>query len=77
MTEKDWDTLAAFEKAIAEKYGAEAIQNPKANWDETKEEEYLEQMREFYHKIQQNEVWQEKIDVMVLRYQKNYLIENL
>ena len=42
MTEKDWDTLAAFEKAIAEKYGAEAIQNPKANWDETKEEEYLE-----------------------------------
>ena len=73
MTEKDWDTLAAFEKAIAEKYGAEAIQNPKANWDETKEEEYLEQMREFYHKIQQNEVWQEKIDVNGIKISKKLL----
>ena len=73
MTEKDWDTLAAFEKAIAEKYGAEAVQNPKANWDETKEEEYLEQMREFYHKIQQNEAWQEKIDVNGIKISKKLL----
>ena len=73
MTEKDWDTLAAFEKAIAEKYGAEAIQNPKANWDETKEEEYLQQMREFYQKIQHNEAWQEKIDVNGIKISKKLL----
>ena len=32
MSDKDWDKLAAFEKAIRQKYGEEAIQNPKANW---------------------------------------------
>ena len=37
MSDKDWDKLAAFEKAIRQKYGEEAIQNPKANWNEEKE----------------------------------------
>ena len=40
MSDK-FDKLAAFEKAIAEKYGKEAIQNPKGNWDEIKEIENL------------------------------------
>ena len=52
MKDKDFDRIAAFEKAIADKYGSEAVQNPKANWDETKEEKYLQQMKEFYHKTQ-------------------------
>jgi hypothetical protein len=73
MKEKDLDTVAAFEKAIAEKYGKEAIQNPKANWDENKEEEYLQQMREFYQKTQQNEAWQEKIDVNGIKMSKKLL----
>jgi hypothetical protein len=73
MKEKDLDTVAAFEKAIAEKYGKEAIQNPKANWDENKEEEYLQQMREFYQKTQQNEAWQEKIDVNGIKISKKLL----
>ena len=55
MKDKNLDRIAAFEKAIAEKYGSEAVQNPRANWDETKEEEYLQQMKEFYQKTQQNE----------------------
>ena len=63
MKDKDFDRIAAFEKAIADKYGNEAVQNPRANWDETKEEEYLQQMKEFYQKTQQNEAWQEKIDI--------------
>ena len=37
MTKKDVNEIAAIEKAISEKYGSEAIQNPKANWDEEKE----------------------------------------
>ena len=47
---KNYDQLAAVEKAIAEKYGEETIQNPKANWDENKEKEYLEQMKALYQK---------------------------
>ncbi len=73
MKDKNFDKLAAFEKAIAEKYGDEAIQNPKANWDETKEEEYQQQMREFYQKTQQNEAWQEKIDVNGIKISKKLL----
>ena len=37
MSEKDFNKIAAVEKAITKKYGEEAIQNPHANWDETKE----------------------------------------
>ena len=37
---KDPNYLAGLEKAIKEKYGQEAIQNPKANWDDDKEKEY-------------------------------------
>ena len=29
--------IAAVEKAISQKYGPEAVQNPKANWDEERE----------------------------------------
>ncbi len=46
MSDKDWNKLAAFEKAIRQKYGEEAIQNPKANWDDEKEKEYMRQQKE-------------------------------
>jgi len=46
---KDFDTIAALEKAIAEKYGNEAIEDPRSRWTDEKEEEYLEQL----HKISQ------------------------
>ena len=36
---KDPDKIAAIEKAISKKYGKEAIQNPKGNWNENKEKE--------------------------------------
>ena len=42
--------IAAIEKAIAEKYGKEAIQNPKGNWNEAKEKEYIQQSQKFYKK---------------------------
>jgi hypothetical protein len=34
-----------YEKAIAEKYGDETVQNPRNNWDEKKEEEYINQLK--------------------------------
>ena len=42
MKLKDPDKIAAYEKAIKNKYGSETIQNPNANWDDDKEAEYLE-----------------------------------
>jgi len=70
MKKEDPNQIAAVEKAIAEKYGSETIQNPRGNWDETKEKEYLEQMKEFYQKTEQNEAWQEKVDVNGIKISK-------
>ena len=70
---KNYDQIAATEKAIAEKYGAEAIQNPKANWDEVKEKEYLEQMKELYQKTKANEETAEKIDINGIKVSKKLL----
>ena len=73
MKEKDFDKLAAIEKAIAEKYGKEAIQNPKGNWNEAKEKSYLQQSQKFYKKQYKNEEWQEKIDVNGIKISKKLL----
>jgi hypothetical protein len=48
MKEKDLNKIAKIEKAIREKYGEEAIQNPKKNWDQEKENKYLEELKAFY-----------------------------
>ena len=45
---KEPDHLIQVEKAIQEKYGEEAIQNPKATWDEEKEKAYLAQITQIY-----------------------------
>ena len=65
--------IAAVEQAISKKYGTEAIQNPKANWDEEKEREYIKQSKEFYRKVRKNEEWQEKIDVNGVKVSKKLL----
>lgn len=38
--------VQGVEKAIKEKYGDEAVQDPRANWDEAKEAEYQKQRKE-------------------------------
>ena len=73
MKDKDLNQIAAVEKAIAEKYGAEAIVNPKSKWNELKEKEYLSQMREFYQKIKKNEEHEEKIDINGIKVSKKLL----
>jgi len=47
---KDLNEIAKLEKAIKEKYGSDAITNPKSLWDKQKEEEHLKQLRGFYKK---------------------------
>tara|TARA_R110002110_G_scaffold180979_4_gene387085 strand:- start:534 stop:890 length:357 start_codon:yes stop_codon:yes gene_type:complete len=56
---KDPDYLIKIEKAIQEKYGDEAVQNPKASWDQEKEKEYLKQIK----KIAKSEKQKEKVEV--------------
>jgi len=73
MKDKDLNQIAAVEKAIAEKFGHEAIANPYANWDENKEQEYITQARELYLKSFQNEGWQDKIDVNGIKVTKKLL----
>ena len=46
MKEKDPNYLVKLEKAIAEKYGDDAVINPKSLWDTEKEKEYLKQLKE-------------------------------
>ena len=50
MSKKDWNRLAKIEQAISKRYGDDAIQNPKANWTDDKEKEYLTQIRKLTEK---------------------------
>jgi hypothetical protein len=46
MKEPDQEYVAKLERAIAQKYGDEAINNPRRFWDSEKEKEYLQQSSE-------------------------------
>lgn len=50
MKEDKLNKIARIEKAIKEKYGKEAIQNPRSNWDENKEKQFVKASKEFYAK---------------------------
>ena len=55
MKKKDPNYVVKVEKAIAEKYGNETIQNPKKYWTKEKEKEYLSQLKEFYKESDESE----------------------
>tara|TARA_R110000824_G_scaffold5670_9_gene26102 strand:+ start:35684 stop:36067 length:384 start_codon:yes stop_codon:yes gene_type:complete len=61
--EKDLNYIASMEKAISKKYGADAIKNPKGDWDPEKEKEYVEQLKNRTLKMQEIEEQSEKIEV--------------
>ena len=63
MSKKDPNYVAKVEYAIADKYGKEAIQNPKANWDEKKEKEYLEQLKKVAKRENRKKDKNEKVKV--------------
>jgi len=48
MKKKDLNKIAKIEKAMSKKFGPESIVNPKSGWDNDKEKEYLEDLKEFY-----------------------------
>ena len=58
----DPNYIAGVEKAIKDKYGEEAIVNPKSNWDDSKEEEYLSELKKIQAKDRESYYKQEVID---------------
>ena len=70
MKKKDLNEIAKIEKAIKEKYGEEAIQNPKGSWDKEKEDKYLEELKTFYERnIRSKEV--EEVDGLLIKTRKS------
>ena len=59
---KDPNYIAKVEQAIRKKYGEEAVQHPKANWDEAKEKEYLSQLEKLTDKKSSRREKSEKIE---------------
>ena len=57
----DWEYVASVEKAIAEKYGKDTVQDFRSYWDEEKEKEYLAQLKEASYK--EKSVEKEKINI--------------
>jgi len=62
MMEKDTDYIPKLEKAIAQKYGTEAINNPRRFWDENKEQEYIKQSQEERRKFAKLSETQDKVE---------------
>ena len=60
---EDPNYIAKLEQAIAKKYGEEAVQNPRGNWDKEKEKEYLEQLKQLSTKEDRLKRKNEKIEV--------------
>jgi len=61
MNKKDLNYIVKVEKAIAKKYGEEAIQNPRANWNDEKEQDYLEQIKILHKKEMKQRDKEEKV----------------
>jgi len=59
---KDQEYIAKLEKAITQKYGDEAINNPRRFWDEGKEKEYIQQSREEQRKFAKLAETQDKVE---------------
>ena len=61
MKKKDLNDIAKIEKAIAKRWGKDAVQNPKGNWDDEKEEKYLEQLKSLMKKEDARKQKSEKV----------------
>ena len=60
---KDPNRIARFEKAIAKKYGQEAIDNPRKFWNDEKEKSYQEQIKKIAEKERAFQESEEKEEV--------------
>lgn len=63
MSKTDPNYVAKLEQAIAKKYGKVAVQNPRGNWDEEKEKNYLQQLKDLAKKENKFREQSEKIEI--------------
>ena len=63
MNEKNYNQIAAVEKAISEKYGKETVQDFRSDWQEVKEKDYLIQLKSKRLKRQSRKNHREKIEI--------------
>ena len=59
----DLNDIARFEKAIAKKYGPEAIENPRKHWNDEKEKSYQDQIKKLAEKERTFEEKDDKVEV--------------
>ena len=59
---KDQEYIARLEKAIAQKYGDETVNNPRGLWDTEKEKEYMIQSRDQQQKFAKLAETQDKVE---------------
>ena len=62
QSKKDQNYIAKVEKAITQKYGIDTIQNPKSNWTDEKEQEYLFQLKKFSENERRQQDQEEKVE---------------
>ena len=65
MKKTDPDYIAKLEKAIADKYGKETIAHPKADWDDEKAMEYLNELKTNYRHLREEQEKEEVNGVLI------------
>jgi len=60
--QKDPNYIAKLEKAIKDKYGEAAIENPRKHWNDEKESDHQEQIKKLYEKEARFRSNEEKIE---------------
>ena len=58
----DLNDIAKYEKAIAKKYGPEAIENPRKHWNDEKEKSYQDQIKKLAEKERTFEEKDDKVE---------------
>jgi len=72
---KDLNEIAKIEKAIKEKYGEEAIQNPKGSWSKEKEDKYLEELKAFYKRSARKKTTEESEGFIIKNNKSSHKLE--
>ena len=60
---KDLQYIENLERAITEKYGKETVVNPKSQWSQKKEKEYIKQLKKLAKKQDAKREQEEKVEI--------------
>ena len=76
MKKTDPNYIAKLEQAIAKQYGKATVQNPRGNWDDEKEQDYLQQIKDLAKKEDKIREQTEKIEIDGVHISKKTLSRN-